>query len=233
MYFRRFTSGNASQVFNHDKYLTIEALEDIFITVTGNFPTAMFVKTGNGEWLVLQKYSGFEINKGECVYFKSDITIDSMVTIRVNGRFRVKGNYMSLMYMDNADRYDKVSTTLASYCYSNMFYGCTSLVNAPELPATTLASRCYSNMFYGCTSLVNAPELPATTLASYCYSYMFYNCSHLNYIKMLAKIYLGRDSFLNWVYGVSTTGTFVKHPEATWDVRGVNGIPEGWTVKTE
>ena len=37
----------------------------------------------------------------------------------------------------------------------------------------------------------------------------------------------------NWVYGVASTGTFVKNPEATWDVVGVNGVPEGWTVITE
>ena len=34
-----------------------------------------------------------------------------------------------------------------------------------------------------------------------------------------------------WVYGVSPTGTFIKNPEATWDVRGENGVPEGWTIK--
>jgi hypothetical protein len=33
------------------------------------------------------------------------------------------------------------------------------------LPVTVLTSQCYSNMFYGCTSLTTAPELPATTLA--------------------------------------------------------------------
>ena len=71
------------------------------------------------------------------------------------------------------------ATTLTSNCYSSMFRGCTSLVNAPELPATTLASGCYSSMFQGCTSLVNAPELPATTLASSCYSSMFYGCTSL------------------------------------------------------
>ena len=43
--------------------------------------------------------------------------------------------------------------TIGDYCYDNMFYGCTSLVTAPALPATTLASFCYNSMFYGCTSL--------------------------------------------------------------------------------
>ena len=66
------------------------------------------------------------------------------------------------------------ATTMADYCYYRMFYGCTSLTQAPALPATTLASNCYYSMFNRCASLTRAPsELPATTLANYCYSYMF------------------------------------------------------------
>ena len=43
----------------------------------------------------------------------------------------------------------------------------------------TMASRCYSSMFYGCTSLTQIPAFPATTLADYCYSYMFQGCTSL------------------------------------------------------
>ena len=71
------------------------------------------------------------------------------------------------------------ATTLASNCYSSMFQGCTSLTQAPALPATTLASNCYGGMFSGCTSLTQAPALPATTLAAYCYSNMFDSCTSL------------------------------------------------------
>ena len=34
-------------------------------------------------------------------------------------------------------------------------------------------------MFYGCTSLTTAPELPATSLVEWCYHYMFYNTNVL------------------------------------------------------
>ena len=71
------------------------------------------------------------------------------------------------------------ATTLASYCYNGMFYGCTSLTQAPALPATTLADSCYYIMFNGCTSLTQAPELPATTLADSCYTSMFNGCTSL------------------------------------------------------
>ena len=69
--------------------------------------------------------------------------------------------------------------TMANYCYSSMFSGCTALTTAPELPATTLASSCYDSMFSGCTSLTAAPELPATTLADGCYQNMFRDCTAL------------------------------------------------------
>ena len=65
------------------------------------------------------------------------------------------------------------ATALADSCYYSMFQGCSSLVEAPELPATVLANYCYESMFRGCNSLVKAPALPATTLADYCYSGMF------------------------------------------------------------
>lgn len=70
--------------------------------------------------------------------------------------------------------------TMADYCYSAMFFNCTNLTTAPELPATTLTAYCYRNMFNGCTNLTTTPpELPATTLKDYCYDSMFSACTSL------------------------------------------------------
>ena len=71
------------------------------------------------------------------------------------------------------------ATTLANDCYYCMFEGCTSLTSAPELKATTLANSCYYSMFIGCTSLTSAPELPATELEIHCYDGMFFGCTSL------------------------------------------------------
>ena len=123
------------------------------------------------------------------------------------------------------------ATTLADECYCVMFNGCTSLTTAPELPATTLASECYNGMFRGCTSLTTAPELPATTLVDSCYNGMFESCEQLNYIKILATDITASNCLTNWVKGVTSTGTFVKHPDMTTLPTGINGIPSGWEVK--
>jgi hypothetical protein len=87
-------------------------------------------------------------------------------------------------------------------------------------------------MFSGCTSLVNAPELPATTLADRCYSYMFYGCTKLNYIKAMFTTTPSSSYTSNWVKGVATKGQFVKNFQATWNVTGVHGVPSGWTITT-
>ena len=85
-------------------------------------------------------------------------------------------------------------------------------------------------MFYGCTSLTTAPELPATTLVSYCYYYIFRDCSKLNKITMLATDISANNCLNNWVNGVSATGTFVKDANMTSLPTGTSGVPSGWTV---
>ena len=87
-------------------------------------------------------------------------------------------------------------------------------------------------MFDSCTSLTTAPELPAITLASNCYRYMFTSCSNLNYIKAMFTSYPSASYTNSWVSGVAASGTFVKNSAAQWNVSGVNGIPNGWTVET-
>ncbi|MBO4530832.1 MAG: leucine-rich repeat protein [Paludibacteraceae bacterium] len=71
------------------------------------------------------------------------------------------------------------ATDLKESCYEHMFSKCTSLSKAPELPAITLAKNCYDGMFASCANLTIAPQLPATSLADGCYSHMFEGCSSL------------------------------------------------------
>ena len=48
---------------------------------------------------------------------------------------------------------------------------------------------------------------------------------------MLATDISAETCLGNWVKNVSTTGTFVKHPDAKIPT-GISGIPSGWTVET-
>jgi hypothetical protein len=86
-------------------------------------------------------------------------------------------------------------------------------------------------MFKGCTSLREAPELPAPTLVSNCYQYMFEGCSRLSYIKALFTTVPATTYMDGWVNGVAPTGTFIKSKNATWtNTFGVSAIPNGWDV---
>ena len=91
-------------------------------------------------------------------------------------------------------------------CYISMFSNCSSLTQAPELPAIYIGEWCYSSMFEGCTSLTQAPELPVKILKDNCYNKMFYNCTELNYIKVGFKKWSPSSATYNWL--PENTGTF-------------------------
>ena len=61
-----------------------------------------------------------------------------------------------------------------------MFFACTALKTAPDLPATSLAKSCYYAMFYNCSSLKTAPKLPKTALVDLYALRMFEGCASLN-----------------------------------------------------
>lgn len=125
------------------------------------------------------------------------------------------------------------ATSLAEACYANMFDGCYSLTTAPELPATTLAEMCYEGMFNGCSGLTTAPVLSATTLVQACYQWMFIGCTSLNYVKCLATNISASDCTDDWLYGVASSGTFVKSCNNYSWATGASGIPSNWNVNCE
>ena len=93
---------------------------------------------------------------------------------------------------------------MAGYCYAHMFRKCSSLTQAPALPATTLAVGCYMGMFYGCSSLTQAPALPATTLTDYCYQAMFRNCTSLAQAPALPATTLAYDCYYQMFSGCTS-----------------------------
>ena len=95
--------------------------------------------------------------------------------------------------------------TMADYCYSDMFYQCTSLTQAPALPATALTSGCYKNMFSGCDSLAKAPALPATTLTSNCYHNMFRSCDSITQAPALPATTLASECYRGMFLGCALT----------------------------
>ena len=179
-----------------------------YTTPSPTYNKASYSLDNGKTWTELSKNTESPtLNAGEKMLLKGNMIIDSyqIGTFVFTGRHNVMGNPLSLHYGDyfvgKTDLTDKngilsglfsgsaslvsaenlalPATTLDTFCYRNMFYGCTALTTAPELPATSLASYCYHAMFQDCTSLTTAPELPATTLETNCYEAMFSGCTSL------------------------------------------------------
>src|SRR5574344_129447 len=179
--------------------------------------------------------TGSETPSSKTIYFRGKATgTKSLFTNNVVGNMWIFTNATNLKAtgdLDNliADDFgaDPKNIALANDCYSYMFYGCTALVSAPDLPATALAECCYMNMFSGCTALVSAPDLPATALATYCYVSMFYGCTALKYVKIY---YTGIETAntQDWLKNVSSSGTMYKAGTQYSTFNG-SSCPSGWT----
>jgi len=110
-------------------------------------------------------------------------------------------------------------------CFVNMFKECTSLIDAPELNLNRLTLSCCSGMFAGCTSLVNPPALPMTELAISCYSGMFEGCTSLEVAPVLPATQLEHGCYDVMFRGCSNLSRieamFLSDPG---DVHMYNGV---------
>ena len=221
------------------------------------------------------------VSVGQKIMWKNT-TQPSGATFSSSSKFDVEGNVMSLIYGDNFVGETDLSNTLSAFyhlfngntnvvnaenmvlaatnlgfnCYSNMFYGCSSLTKAPTICATTLNIQSCESMFFMCsslttppkmyattvdtnschymfgfcTSLTTSPELPATTLVQGCYDGMFYYCTSLRNITCLATDISDTNCTNAWTLSVASSGTFTKASSMTSWTTGTSGIPSGWTV---
>lgn len=203
--------------------LYIEAKEDGVCFSSLNTAISIYYQIDMGDWLALEPAAYSQsISKGQRLYIKSNTPFTFLIT----GRCKIGGDIRSIKYGDNYKIFNGGN-------YSRAFANCTTIEEVePNLLqyVTDLSDYCYDGMFEGCTSLTTAPELPVTILTSYCYRNMFNGCSKLNYIKMLATDISASSCLSYWVYGVASTGTFVKNPAMNSLPTGDSGIPSGWTV---
>ena len=226
---------NASKDYE-SQYMIIEALEDDFsVSLNGDDDVDSNIEYSiDGKiWNILEfGQTTTKIDRGMQFLLKGEYTYNSLrsISFLITKQCNLKGNCMALL----GDRFAIINNTLEGRggAFYGLFINCTGIISVGEnfLPATTLSPNCYNKMFAGCTNLIKAPELPVTILAESCYNSMFDGCTKLNYIKMLATDISANNCLIAWVNGVASSGTFVKNPEATWEVYGDDGIPNGWKV---
>ena len=119
---------------------------------------------------------------------------------KISGSVAAKGNIMSLLDRNCA------RNSVPSFAFFNLFFDCTGLTSAPDLPATELAEYCYSGMFAGCMSLISAPTLPATAMAESCYAGMFSVCKSLTKAPKLPAMKLAKSCYA-WMFEGCTSLT--------------------------
>ena len=128
-----------------------EANSTITMSAVDSAPTVYLETSSTGED---GSWSDFTVgsttitlaNIGDKVYFraKQDNNVFATSAMKYNkfvmtGKIAASGNLNTLLKADGS----VADLSGRNYCYCYMFRDCTSLTQAPELPATTLATRCY------------------------------------------------------------------------------------------
>ena len=131
-----FTANTANSTIRLDKVGSPNAIS-LQTSTDGTTWTDYGWTSNTGDTLTLT-------NIGDKVYVRAkneNTTIGSSSSDYYNfvgtGSFGASGNIQSLLKSDSS------RSDVPTYCYRNLFQGCTSLTSAPELPATTLGDRCY------------------------------------------------------------------------------------------
>lgn len=182
-----------------------------------NWNGTLYYSTDANSWT---EWNGAEIsssNNGKLyVRGKNNTRIadNKRFVLTSNKHIQCQGNIENLLDYETVEQGNH--PVMARNCYSSMFRDCTSLTQAPELPATELADNCYSDMFYGCTSLTQAPELPATMLTELCYCGMFYHCTSLTAAPDLPATTLTKSCYQRMFQGcISLTQAPEELPATT------------------
>lgn len=188
---------------------------------------------GGATWNSYQTNTTIYVDPGKKIHIKGTKTTQNASEYNqftMNGQFAAGGNLSSLLVSENWDMADTLDTR--PYAFYKLFYLCSSLTKAPDLPYTRLSEGCYYNMFYGCSGLTRAPYLPAEEGKPSCYRQMFRNCTHITEIKVNLRRGYGSNATNMWVYGVNAQGRFYRPETATFwsNLTTGNGVPTNFTV---
>lgn len=156
-------------------------------------------RIGDGEWDTYTIDSNINLANNQSVSFRASKAGNSAFSKSTSdyykfenggsGTIAASGNVMSLI-----DQTCTTTTIPNQYCFYSLFYNCTSLTSAPELPAEILKANCYQWMFHN-TSIKTAPMLPAPIMADFCYYAMFDNCSLLVQAPQLSSTSLAESCY--------------------------------------
>lgn len=184
-------------------------------TYTSSFATTGRLKIGGPiVSLYAKDYASSTINKGYAALFKNNTAI-------------IDASELILpTYMSGGKKYTPQLHSL--------FYGCSNLVAAPEMPAESVSNYGYASMYSGCTSLTEAPELlTVTSVGSSAMEYMFSNSGIIvapEFNSSLTRI--NNKSCFGMFYGCKSLTTIVNLPFKDVRSRGCEEMFENCTALT-
>ena len=206
--------------------IEIESASTITFKLVGGIfgdmdPRTIYYSINNSDWIsITSSLEGAVINvsDGDVVKLKGDnqayTSQNPYVSSKhtyfiINGTFKLYGNPASLL---SSSAFTEL-TKFGNYSLAYLFKENTGLTEA----RLSMGNVIFSNNSKNKSAFMN----------------FMAGCTNLRYIWCDAQITDNLNSsypfFQNWVENVSATGTFVKHPDATWTT-GADGVPTGWTV---
>jgi len=207
--------------------VTINAASGAAIEFCDYTPQA--ASSGYADWKAYS--SGMTVYSGRTYYLRNAVTTAAAISDQTNPtfnctcKFSVSGDITTLLKKDGymgtppsgafyalfkncttlVDASGLKMPSLAStFCFSQMFSGCTNLSGAPVLPAPKVYENSYYQMFYNCSGLATPPALPATELAASCYYEMFKGCVNLQTAPALPATTLADNCYYGMFSGCSS-----------------------------
>lgn len=176
---------------------------------------------GNNSGSISAEYNHFDIRRVETT--DSSFGTVEWGSSTNNGKAKIYGNLKALTNI-NIPYLQYNYEFYGLFMESDAIEDCSGLV----LPfgSKTMA---FKKMFYKCSNLSLAPEIPKMNMNNNMYEGMFYNCRSLKEITCLTYS-PSTDACFDWLYGAgSSSTTFTKRKGVSW-VRANNGIPSKFTI---
>ncbi len=182
----RGTGGGNIHVTSDDwtikPYITFSSPSEFALKVNNNakpWDGTMYWSTDGRNWNV---WDGTQINSvGKRLHLRG---VGNTRCSWAGGQFVINGSNVSCNgNIENLLNWQTVEAgnhpSVGEGAFRSMFYNCTALVSAPEMPLRNILKNACYEMFSGCTNLAVAPDLPVASIGeSGCFG-MFENCTSL------------------------------------------------------
>lgn len=209
-------NGKAEQIIRYVTFTAAEPQKFMMVTPILNLIDGFEYSVNGGDW--------------KTVVANTEVTFGGD-----NGDLRLRGTNLS------GTAKDKLEHSIIQFTNRSVNVACTgdirTLLNWRNYNTVDTKDARFCKLFYGCSVLTSAPELPATTLAESCYQEMFFGCVKLSSVTMLApsdQITSVFDCCKDWLKDAGTDGSSlllkIKNNEVLKALQDKSYLPDNWQI---